>query len=250
MAKRKVLLRFDDICPTMNWEQWERAKKLLDSVGATALLGVIPDCQDPALQIQSARLDFWDYIKQLQKKGYAIAMHGYKHVFDIQSSGLCTLKKHSEFAGHDYQEQYRRINEGKRILNEHGIETDIFFAPAHSYDDNTLKALYANGFRYISDGRSLKPYIRHGILCIPERSGGIPKMTNRGGYYTVVLHAHEWIREDRKHVWKKLVKVINDENNRFVSFEDFCKWPAGFSFVQRIFEKTYKVLASIKRKLL
>lgn len=233
----------------MNWEQWERAKKLLDSVGATALLGVIPDCQDPALQIQPARLDFWDYIKQLQQEGYTIAMHGYQHVFDIWSSGLCTQKKHSEFAGHDYQEQYRRINEGKKILNGHGIETDVFFAPAHSYDDNTLKALRANGFRYISDGRSLKPYRRHGILCIPERSGGIPKMSNKGGYYTVVLHAHEWIREDRMHVWETLKKIITDSNNCFVDFNQFCNRPLGFSFIQRMCEKIYVILASIKHKL-
>ena len=52
MKKLKILLRFDDICPTMNWEQWDRAKQLMNEKGVTALLGVIPDCQDPDLNIE------------------------------------------------------------------------------------------------------------------------------------------------------------------------------------------------------
>lgn len=26
---KKILIRFDDICPTMDWEQWKRAEDLL-----------------------------------------------------------------------------------------------------------------------------------------------------------------------------------------------------------------------------
>ena len=183
MEKNKILLRFDDICPTMNWEQWDRAKQLMDEKGVIALLGVIPDCQDPDLNIDKPREDFWDYIKELQRQGFTIAMHGYHHVFDIQASGIVTPKKHSEFAGHPYEIQYEKIKKGKAILKEHGIETVVFFAPAHSYDDNTLKALAANGFKYISDVMSSKPYKRNGIICIPSRSGGIPKIKDNG-YYT------------------------------------------------------------------
>ena len=51
MDKLQILLRFDDICPTMNWEMWGKAKILLDEYGVKALLGVIPDCQDEDLKI-------------------------------------------------------------------------------------------------------------------------------------------------------------------------------------------------------
>ncbi len=250
MKKRKILIRFDDICPTMNWEQWDKAKKLLDSIGATALIGVIPDNQDPTLLINEPRKDFWEYIIDLQHQGYAIAMHGYHHVFDMQASGLSTPKKHSEFAGHTYEEQNRRIQEGKRILREHGIETDIFFAPAHSYDDNTLKALAANGFKYVSDGKSQKPYKRHGIICFPEFTGGLPKMRRSGGYYTAVLHAHEWSFPNRKGVWERFVGFCNDEKNQFVSFFEYCQQPQGNDVIERLFELSYLKLASLKHSLL
>ena len=248
MKKRIILLRFDDICPTMNWEQWDKAKDVLDSIGATALLGVIPDNQDPALLIDPARNDFWEYIKLLQSQGYAVAMHGYQHVFDMQASGLSTLKKHSEFAGHPYEVQYEKIHKGKRVLNEHGIDTDIFFAPAHSYDDNTLKALSANGFRYISDGKSMKPYKRHGITCYPERTGGLPKL-RKGGYYTAVLHAHEWVMPGRNRIFERFQQLCNDGTNIIVSFDEFKKWPSGHPFSQRIYEIVYLVLARIKHLL-
>lgn len=244
--KRKILLRFDDICPTMNWAQWDRAKALLDNRGATALLGVIPDNQDSALKIDEPREDFWNYIKELQSQGYTIAMHGYQHFFDIQASGLATPKKHSEFAGHPYKEQYRRLKEGKKILQKHGIETDVFFAPAHSYDNNTIKALSALGFHYISDGRSFKPYKRYGIICLPERSGGIPKMTNSRGYYTAVLHAHEWVREDRKDAWNNFQKLMDNKKNDFVTFNDYKNQPCGNAWIQRLYEHTYTILAAAK----
>lgn len=243
--KRKVLLRFDDICPTMNWKQWNRAKATLDKRGATALLGVIPDNQDPALKIDSPREDFWLYIKELQCQGFCIAMHGYQHVFDVQACGIATPKKHSEFAGHPYAEQYRRLKEGKRILNEHGIETDVFFAPAHSYDYNTLKALHNLGFKYISDGRSFKPYQRYGITCLPERTGGIPQM-KEDGYYTIVLHAHEWAKEAKKYVWNSFRELMDDDKNDFVTFNDYKNQPCGNAWIQRLYEHTYTILAAAK----
>ena len=53
MKKTCILIRFDDICPTMNWEQWAKACALLDAYGKKPLIGVIPDCKDPDLQIKT-----------------------------------------------------------------------------------------------------------------------------------------------------------------------------------------------------
>lgn len=233
-----ILLRFDDICPTMNWEQWSKAKQLMDKVGVTALLGVIPDCKDPDLQIDAPKEDFWEYIKELQTQGYTIAMHGYQHVFDIQANGIVTPKKHSEFAGHSYELQYEKIKKGKEILLNHDIETNVFFAPAHSYDDNTLKALAANGFKYISDGKSAKPYLRNGIICIPARCGGIPKIKSNG-YYTAVMHAHEWVKLEKKRDWIRFQEICNQYANDIVSFDDFQKRRIGNTNIQRINEYLY-----------
>ena len=236
--KRAILVRFDDICPKMDWEQWERAVKILKRYDVKPLIGVIPDCQDEELQINAPRPDFWQYIKELQNKGYTVAMHGYLHKYDIAAHGIVNVTPHSEFAGHPYEEQCQKIRHGKAILEQHGIFTDIFFAPAHSYDENTLKALAANGFRYLSDGKSNRPLYREGILCIPCRSSGCPKI-RKNGYYTAVFHAHEWVRPEKADGYIQLEKLCEEYSKDIVSFEEYCKRPEGNAIMQKLNEKGY-----------
>lgn len=251
-----ILLRFDDICDTMNWEQWLKAKELLDNYGVKALLGVIPDCKDRDLSIDPPRKDFWEYVKSLQKEGYTIAMHGLYHVFDTEARGIVTKKKRSEFAGHSYEEQYEKIKKGKEIFLINGIETDVFFAPAHSFDDNTLRALRDNGFKYISDGMGSKPYLRNGIICLPCRNAGVPKI-KKDELYTVVLHAHEWVRPDKAKAWEDLKKICEKYREEIVKFDDFKLANLGCEYYQIINERLFflwmayikPVLSQYKQKL-
>lgn len=236
MPTRKILIRFDDVCPTMNWKLWEKAIQLLNSIHVTALVGVIPDCKDLSLQIDAPVDDFWDYLKHLQQQGFTIAMHGFNHIFSTTADGIVTKNKISEFAGLPYEKQLEKIQTGKAILNEHGIDTDVFFAPAHSYDDNTLRALASCGFRYISDGYSTRPYIRHGITCLPCPNGGIPKIKKRG-YYTAVIHTHEWILPQKSQDWNRLQHLCEYYQNDIVSFQEFSKWTIGYAPIQRFIEK-------------
>ena len=43
---RKILIRFDDICPTMNFEEFDKAIDLMDELDIKPLIGVIPKCED------------------------------------------------------------------------------------------------------------------------------------------------------------------------------------------------------------
>lgn len=237
----KILIRFDDICPTMDWDEWGKAESLLEEKGVVALLGVVPDCQDPDLMIDEPREDFWEYIKELQKKGFTIAMHGYRHVF---------LKDHSEFAGVPYSEQLDSIRKGKQILNNHGIDTDIFFAPAHHFDDNTLRALSECGFHYVSDGYSSKPYIRYGIKLLPCRYGGVPSLKNKKGYLTAVVHAHEWKREDKVGEWNNFQEMLKNYSSEIVSFPVFCEWKNGVAVIQKVTAWFYKLFSLRIRPIL
>ena len=58
-------------------------------------------------------------------------------------------KNQSEFAGLDYLTQYIKILKGKEILENNGIETNVFMAPSHSFDDLTVRALHRLGFKYV-----------------------------------------------------------------------------------------------------
>ena len=42
----KLIIRFDDICPNLNWEIFFLIKKELQDLGIRSVLGVIPDNKD------------------------------------------------------------------------------------------------------------------------------------------------------------------------------------------------------------
>lgn len=254
---RKILIRFDDICPTMDYKQFNRAIEVVKRYNLTALLGVIPWCNDPELQIENVHDDFWDFMLELQNQGYKLAMHGYTHVYDSNHRGLVNVGYKSEFAGHTYKEQYKRIKEGKAELEKHGIITDVFFAPSHSYDNNTLRALKACGFKFISDGLSNQPIVRYGIQCIPCKSTGVPKIKNKG-YFTAVFHPHEWVRPDKADGYNQLVELCDKYHSDIVSFNEYNDRIATNSIMRRANEWSYvryqrylrPVLSKIKHSII
>lgn len=236
----KYLIRFDDFCPTMDYEQWYRADAILRKYNIKPLIGVVPDCHDPELMIDDYHEDFWEYVKQLQSEGYAFAMHGDTHVYCNKKRGMVNNGINTEFAGLSYQQQLQKINHGKNELKRHGIETDIFFAPSHSYDRNTLKALAACGFKYVSDGKSLKPIMREGIICLPCRDGGVRSLLY-SEYSTVVFHPSEWSRPDKSGGYNRLKNICEYHHNEILDFEKYSQQPIGNYLLQVLNEKLYLV---------
>ena len=117
---KRIVVRIDDLCPTMDYAQFRVAVEQMDRYDIKPLLGVIPDCQDPDLRISSGRSDFWEFVRELQNRGYTIAMHGYRHLFDSHVRGMAVQRCDSEFAGRTYDEQLEMIRRGREILESHG----------------------------------------------------------------------------------------------------------------------------------
>lgn len=234
---KRVLIRFDDICPTMDFYQWGRAVELLDKYAVKPLIGVVPECKDPELMIEAPHDDFWDYMKQLEAKGYTIALHGLYHLYDSQERGIVNHSYHSEFSGHTYEKQVEKIRKGKDILTKHGITTDVFFAPAHSYDRNTLKALHANGFKFLSDGATLKPILLEDIKCLPCHFSGAKVPFAK--YETVVFHAHEWAHNANDDEYKLLKRLCEDHRDAIVDFKTYSGAPVGNKCLQLLYQFLY-----------
>ena len=247
--KKYCLVRFDDLCPTMDFEQFERAVGLMRRYGIKPLLGVIPDNKDPDQMIDKPDEDFWERIKALEGEGWTIAMHGCTHLYDQESpkTALCG-RKHSEFAGNDYENQCEKIKKGKRILLSHGISTDVFFAPAHTYDKTTLKALRDNGFKYMNDGLSAKPYVEEGIKHIPCRSFGVPKNKNEG-ILVAVNHPSEWTRSDKAYCYDLLEEFCEKNAGFFVTFDELKQIKSGNLFFQKISERIFRIKTAVKNFL-
>lgn len=218
----KILIRFDDICPTMNYDQFKRAEKLLDRYNVKPLIGVIPDCKDPDLCIENESPHFWEYVNNLKIKGYTIAMHGLNHVFDSKTRGTINTSYKSEFAGHSVEVQLAKLLKGREILEKHGIFTDIFFAPAHSYDRNTIRALKLAGFKYLSDGKSSKPYVLDGIKLLPTRNYNILRFVPIL-YGTYIFHTHEWVSKEKEKDFSILERLLNEHCGNIVTFDEYAE---------------------------
>lgn len=186
----KIAVRLDDITPAMDWEKFTAFAALLDEFDIKPLIGVVPDNRDENLDRDTAREDFWDYIRARQEDGWVIAQHGCYHVYTRHKGGLFPLNDFSEFAGVPYEEQLAMLEQGKRILAQQRIMTDLFMAPAHSYDRNTLRALKQAGFRGLTDGFGNRPYRRRGLTFYPISFRLENSLKKDKGFTTMVVHTN------------------------------------------------------------
>lgn len=191
----KIAVRLDDIAPDMNWDRFLSFKALLDRHQVKPLIGVVPDNKDENLKdgnVKDCPLGaegFWEYIRKLQQEDWVVAMHGCYHRYTTEKGGIFPLNNFSEFAGLSLERQRELLSHGKKCLEEKGIRTHIFMAPAHSYDRNTLKALKEIGFTALTDGFGQRPYRFMGLTFYPISFHLSSTFKKKKGYSTMVVHA-------------------------------------------------------------
>ena len=147
-----------------------KSEEIFDKYNIKPLLGVIPNNKDKEFLSYEKKEKFWQKVRDWQSKGWEISMHGLTHVYDKE-----TYKKdffgyggRSEFYGHPLEIQIEKISKGLKIFHSEGIKVRSFFAPNHTYDLNTFKALKENNLTKIIDGYGFFPYEEHGIQFIPQ----------------------------------------------------------------------------------
>ena len=236
----QCMIRLDDITPDMDWEKFNRAEQIFDRYGICPLLGIVPDNRDSKLHYQEKNGDFLQRIKICLDKGWSVAQHGTYHVYETKDSGLLGLNNNSEYAGLPYEVQFKKLKAGRDILQANNIWTNIFMAPGHTYDADTIKALKECGFEVVTDGLYSKPYRDQGLLFVPCRMTGNYKIK---GIDTVCLHTN----------------LMNDED--FRELEEFCKknkekivpfYPEEFEVTKvkrNIYIRLYEKLMLQKRRI-
>jgi peptidoglycan/xylan/chitin deacetylase (PgdA/CDA1 family) len=122
-----------------------------------------------------------------------LALHGYSH-----EPVYHTASGTSEFYGQSYPVQYRKISEGKNYLEQtFKTPVSIFVPPWNAYDNNTLKALGALGFKVVSaapyglvasgsSGIRYVPYTTD-IVHLRETVTGLSGKGTAGSFLVVVL---------------------------------------------------------------
>ena len=195
----QYLIRFDDICPTMNWSVWNQVEQILYEAGVKPLLAVVPDNCDPELRVAPARSDFWSKVRGWQEQGWTIGLHGYQHCYVSSSPGIIGRNRYSEFSGLAESVQRRKLERAFGIFEQQGVRAQAWIAPAHSFDSTTVRLLaelgIPRGLDCISDGYSLLPYVcNQGLLWVPQQLGNFRKMPF--GTWTVCYHINHWTAKD------------------------------------------------------
>ena len=193
----RVAVRLDDIAPVMNRENFDRMLGILSSRRAMPLLGVIPDVKDEKILnlegvTKQSEEDFASSLRELVTDGAVIAMHGLTHVYSNRNGGIFPLNKQSEFAGLGVEEQETMLKDGRERMEKLGFPTDIFMAPSHSYDENTITALKNTGFKKVTDGFGYAPYRYKELTWYPISFSKkqLLKNKNKTGSVTLVYHVN------------------------------------------------------------
>ena len=208
----------DDACPMMDRQRWQRMEDLLDYYAVRPMVGIIPANTDPDTMIDAPDDAFWKKANRWKSKGWCVALHGYRHVCDSFGGmqGMNPMWQRSEFAGIPIDEQRRRIRQGYTILKEHGFMPRYFFAPSHTFDENTLEALrQETDIRIVSDTIGRYPYRKDDFFFIPQILGHAVKMPI-SGIYTFCFHPNTMNDE----AFDKLESFLQQYAGLFVSFED------------------------------
>lgn len=213
----KYIIRLDDACEKMDVEKWQRMEELLDKYNVKPLVGIIPNCQDEQMDEYPYDRSFWDRVKCWTNKEWTVAMHGYNHVYGTECGGINPVNKRSEFAGEPLDVQKEKIKNGIAIMKSHGIEPRVFFAPSHTFDENTIEALKTESkIRIISDTVASNVYTKYGITFVPQQTGRARKLPLK----VVTFCYHPNMMDDC--MFSDLERFIVENMNKFICFPTQC----------------------------
>jgi len=241
----EYLLRFDDLCPTMDRARWRRFAALVERFDIKPILAVVPDNQDPELRIEPADPEFWSEMRSMQSAGATVGLHGFQHLCVAEGRGLVPFHRQTEFAGAplDYQREW--IQAGMSILQDHGLEARVWVAPRHGLDRRTLVALRDAGIWVVSDGLAKQPYREYGVTWIPQQLWG-PK-EKRAGLWTICIHPNSASDE----LLQALEKFLGRFAEQFTSVERVVtEWPVRErSFADRLHHNEALLRIRLKQRL-
>jgi hypothetical protein len=232
----------------MDWKKFQRCMDVFNTYQVRPLLGIIPDNTDPSLMYNSVSGEFWPMIRNLiSSNRIDVALHGYHHQYETDQRGILGshygFKKGSEFAGLPFDVQFEKISKAAEILKRERILPEIFMAPNHSFDFATLKVLLSLGFKAITDGIGLYPYLQSGILFIPQIFWRLRKMPF--GIITFCLHPNTMSDSD----FFQLETFCKAEKNIF-AFHDIYEFKPNMLhyFINMLYRIIYIITRYIRNK--
>jgi len=236
------LLRLDDASEHWNKDNWLRIHDLLEKYHVRPIVAIIPHNEDAKLLEYPMDLHYISTIKKWVIEGWIPALHGYNHVCLSSSGGLNPVQETSEFAGVALQRQQEKRRKGYNILKKSGIQPEIFVAPKHTFDKNTLIALKEEtDIRIISDTIARAVYFRDGFFFIPQQAGRVRKLP----FPLVTFCYHPNVMTDRS--FQELEQFLKGYNNQFTSFDMISFKRRRYDFVDIFLKDIYFIGRKIRK---
>ncbi len=240
-----LLIRLDDITTHMNWNYMDKCEKLFDKLNIKPVLGVIPNNKDPEFFNYPKNSNFWQRVKSWQTKGWEISMHGFSHLYERQTNkkDLFNYGGGSEFFGLTYEDQLKKISSGLKKFEENQINIRSFFAPNHTYDLNTLKALDNSGIKIVIDGYGLFPFFKSNLFFIPQLF--YKEIMLPFGIQSTQIHINYWDEE----YYRKFNDFLEKNSKNIINIDQILNLKKNNvfeNFINFSVEKGLKTLRRIK----
>ena len=236
------LIRLDDASEYMDIEQWNKLEVLLDKYQIKPIVGIIPINKDMCLVGKYKKdFGFWDRVHIWDSKKWTLAIHGCTHVYYSNSGGINPVNYRSEFAGLSLNEQKEKIRQGLQVFQEHGLVPQIFFAPSHTFDMNTLEALkHESKIRIICDTVANDIYKMGEFYFIPQQSGRVRSLPFK--ITTFCYHPNNMREMD----FEFLKCFIEKNKDKFTSFDDLRFSDRKLNMFDVILRKMYFSIRSAR----
>jgi len=210
-----IIIRIDDIAENMNWRLMESCEKLFDKYNIKPVLGVIPNNQDQELLNYPRKEEFWEQVRIWKKKGWEISMHGYTHIYNQSTNkkDYFGYGGKSEFFGEKFETQKLKIKNGLKKFNEENIKIRSFYAPNHTYDLNTFKALKECEITNVIDGYGIMPYTSKGLNFVPQLFYKVLMLPF--GIQSTQIHINYWKEKD----FENFVNFIEKNNRKVITLD-------------------------------
>ena len=244
--KTGYIFRLDDIAPNMNWEMLARVRKLFNHYNVKPIIGVIPKNEDKELKSYPlCPFDFWNEIKNLKEQGWEIAMHGYEHLYSKQCNKNDYMGHggNTEFVDLPFETQLKKLNLGLEIFKKQNLDVKVFFAPNHTFDQNTIKACKKLGFKSIVDGYGFAPYYENEIIFIPQLFYKLFALPF--GIQTMQLHLNYFSEKD----YLNLEKFVIKKEKKIISYDEVCAMERNI-ISDKILRMLIKKILQLKRILI
>ena len=244
---RHYIIRLDDASEYMDVAKWESVADVIKKHGVKPIFGIIPNNSDSKM-VGAYRFNesFWGLANQWIEQGWIPALHGYDHHYISNQGGINPVNNYSEFAGVSFEEQSRKIREGYNILSSHGIQPEIFFAPAHTYDENTISALKnETPIRCISDTVAWSVYKKDDIVYIPLLAGRIRNIPIKTA--TFCYHPNTMTEKDIDKLDKDLTRyaALFSDSDIFSGNRKYTVADALLQFSYFRYRKLIKIIYSL-----